>query len=179
MIRAPAHRSFARARGGIAAVEFALILPVLVLLFFGLIELSEGTAVRGRMETTVSTVSDLVAQANKITNNERDNIFNAAKAIMYPYSATGVGIRISSLIDDGTGKGKVQWSDAQNWTALAVNTVQTVPAGVIATGGTVILAEVKYTYTSPLKYVLPAPVDMSSKFYSRPRRTVAITRSAT
>jgi Flp pilus assembly protein TadG len=166
---------FARDKKGVAAIEFALIAPVIILIFFGLIELSEGTACRERVEGVASTTSDLVAQTNQISDTGVANVFAAANAIIYPYP-TGVTIVLTSLSDNGPGQGKVLWSDAQNGAAHTAGSILSVPTGVITTGGTVILSEVTYTYSSPSKFVLGSPVTMSSSFFSRPRRSAQVTR---
>lgn len=167
------------ARQGVAAVEFAFILPIIVLVFFGLLELSDGVNCRERMENVASTAADLVAQTTQISNTGVTNVFNAANTIMYPYSNLAK-IKISSLVADpnNSANGKVVWSDATASTqARAVGEViPNLPTGVITTGGSVILAEVTYTYTSPLGQLLKDPITMNSKFYSRPRRSVTVAR---
>lgn len=167
------------ARGGGAAVEFAFIAPMVVLVFFGLIELAEGTNCRQRMESVASTTADLVAQAATITNTGRNNIFAAADEILYPYPNVAK-IKFSSLVDDGTNtnKGRVVWGDAtSNTTARLPNDiVENLPPGLITTGGSVIMAEVSYTYTSPIAQLISTPITMNSTFYSRPRRSVSVSR---
>lgn len=168
-----------KARGGGAAVEFAFIAPMVVVVFFGLIELAEGTNCRQRMESVASTTADLVAQAATITNVDKSNIFAAADEIMFPYPNVAK-IKFSSLVDDGTNtnKGRVVWSDATaNTTARSVNEIiPNLPAGLITSGGSVIVAEVSYTYTSPIGKLISTPITMNSTFYSRPRRSVTVAR---
>ena len=43
-------------------------------------------------------------------------------------------------------------------------------------GGSVIMAETSYTYTSPIGQLLSNPITMTSTFYSRPRRSVSVAR---
>jgi Flp pilus assembly protein TadG len=168
-------KSFLGARSGLAAVEFAMIAPVMLLLFFGLIELSNGVECRERVETTSASTADLVAQRTYISNADRDNVFAASAATLYPF-ATNPQIVITSLTDNGAGKGLVAWSDGMNTAALGVGSTVNVPAGVISTGGSVIMAQVRYTYHSGTTYVLTGPVTMQSTFYSRPRRSVTVAR---
>ena len=104
------------------------------------------------------------------------NVFSAINSIVYPYPTAGLQIVISSLTDDGAGGGRVAWSDAQNATARSVNSTVTVPAGVITTGGTVILAEVTYPYHSRIAHFLAPTTNMTTSFYARPRRSPSITR---
>jgi Flp pilus assembly protein TadG len=173
-------RALRAARAGVAAVEFAVIAPIVVLVFFGLLELSEGVSCRERMENMASTAADLVAQTTQISNAGVQNVFNAANAIMYPY-ANVAKIKVSSIIADpnNSANGKVVWSDATTPAdARAVGEIiPNMPTGVISTGGSVILAEVSYTYQSPLGTLLKDPITMSSKFYSRPRRSVTVGRT--
>ncbi|MEJ0021999.1 MAG: TadE/TadG family type IV pilus assembly protein [Alphaproteobacteria bacterium] len=181
-------RQLFRSRRGAAAVEFAFIAPIMVLLFFGLIELSEGMNARQRMENVAATSADLVAQSTNMTPTAISNVFAAANAIMYPYP-TNVKIVISSVQDDpanSLSKGKVVWSKCTaNTTARAAGDLftiggtgaNTIPTGVITAGGSVILAEVSYSFTPVTHYVIGGSVNMSTRFFSRPRRTVQVTWS--
>lgn len=168
-------KRFAFARRGVAAVEFAILLPIIALVFFGLFELCNGVACRERVEVLAATTSDLVAQSKQVSDADVSNIFNAANAIVYPFPANATVVLTSlSYVDDTTGK--VEWSDASSGAARTVNTNITVPTGVIANGGTVIMSEISYHYVSPTHYVVPISVDMTGKFYSRPRRSNAVAR---
>lgn len=178
-------KSFLQAKDGVAAVEFAFIAPIVILMFFGLIELSQGMNCRQRMESVAGTVADLVAQSTKITDADRTNIFNAAGAIMFPFSDDDMEIVITSVVDNGTnnGVGRVAWSEATaNTTARSTgSTVPSgeLPAGLITGGGSVIMAEVKYTFHSPAGFIIGQPIEMTGRFFSRPRRSLTVARTAT
>ncbi len=172
--------SFVRDKRGVAAVEFALIAPLVVLLFFGLIELCQGMNAKQRIEYVSSTMSDLVAQSTNMTPTAVNNVFEAADAIMFPYpTGTDISIVISSLVEDTSAPNtaKVAWSQTRNGTARPVDSTFTVPAGVITPGGSVIYAEVTYSFTSVTSYVIGNTITMTSDFYSRPRRSVQVTWS--
>jgi Flp pilus assembly protein TadG len=170
----PAKR-FAAARKGVAALEFAIILPLIALVFFGLFELSMGVACRERVENLAATTSDLVAQSKQVSDTDIANIFTAANAIVYPFPANSRVVLTSlSYVDDTTGR--VEWSDASVGAARTVGDDVTVPEGVIATGGTVIMSETTYVYSSPTHFVVPISVTMTNKFYSRPRRSLSVAR---
>jgi Flp pilus assembly protein TadG len=168
-------KSFLNSRNGLAAVEFAMIAPVMLLLFFGLIELSNGVECRERVETTSASTADLIAQRTYISNADRDNVFAASAATLYPF-ASNPQIVITSLTYNTPSTGVVAWSDGLNTAPLAVGSSVNVPAGVISSGGSVIMAKVSYTYHSGTTYVVTGPVTMQSTFYSRPRRSVTVAR---
>ena len=99
---------------------------------------------------------------------------------MYPYPTNpNMKIIVSSLIDVGNNQVKVAWSDAQNTTARTVNSIVSIPAGLVTSGGggSVILAEVTYGYTSPAGHLIVGTLTMTDKFYERPRQTAQITRT--
>jgi Flp pilus assembly protein TadG len=167
---------FTRCSRGMAAVEFALIAPFMIVLFFGCIEVSSALGCKARVQRVASTSADLVSQATAVSTTDVTNIFNAANSILYPYSVANAHIVISSLVDDGHGGAKVAWSNAQNATARVVGTSVAVPTGLIVSGsgGSVIYGEITYTYNSGTTYVLHTVINMSGSFYARPRRSATV-----
>jgi Flp pilus assembly protein TadG len=172
-------RTFLRARDGLAAVEFALISPVMILMFFGAIELSYALNCNARVGRVASTTSDLVAQATTVSSTDVTNIFTAANSILFPYPTASAKIVVSSLVDDGKGGTTVAWSNAQNATPRSVGSTVSVPAGLVVSGsgGSLIFAEVTYAYTPPISYFLGTSVTLTDSFYSRPRRSLTVKHS--
>lgn len=162
---------------GIAAVEFAMIAPVLVTLFFGMTEISDALNAGTKTTAVASTAADLVAQDKSICNAEMTDIFSALNAIMFPYPTNNMKITVSSLKDAGSGTVKVAWSDAQNTSPRPVNAIVSIPAGLVDTGGSVIFAEVTYNYSSPTGHLIYGSVPLSDKAYLRPRRTAQVART--
>ena len=165
------------ASGGAAAIEFALLAPVMIAMFFGVVEFSAAVDCRTRVTNMASTAADLVAQDTVISPADMTNVFAALNAIVFPFSSATSKIVISSIVDNGSGGGKVDWSDAQNGPARTPGSSVTVPAGLISSGGSVILAEVTYTYSSPTTVVLIGAVTMSNSFYAHPRRSAKVTHT--
>jgi len=112
---------------GTAAVEFALLLPILITLFFGVVESSLALLCRADVSLMASTAGDLISQTKAATTTDISNVYSAAGTLLYPYydpSQTGSAkptIRITSVVDDGSGAatgnhltGKVAWSCTQS-----------------------------------------------------------------
>lgn len=70
---------------GVAALEFAIIAPVLILMLVGTLEISLAIAVNRKVSRISSTVADLITQSQSLTNSDLDNIMDVSSRIMYPY----------------------------------------------------------------------------------------------
>jgi len=184
-------RKFRRARDGVAAIEFALILPVLTALILGVIELSSALECRQRVTAVAAQSADLVAQYTQINTSQLNDVMSAMNQILYPFPSANSKITISSVTSDGNGGGKIAWSKGNAGATLrAVNSSVTLPAGLMnaytCTGGvctgcangacSVILAESTYTYTSysnTLEFITGA-IRMTDSFYAKPRRSAIV-----
>jgi len=171
------HR-FAAANSGMAATEFAMIAPVMILMYFGVTEIADGYDANTKATAVASTAADLIAQEKEVCDAEMTDAFTALNAIMFPFPPNSMKIRVSSLIDNGNGNVKVAWSDAQNMTPRPVNEAVSIPAGLVTDGGSVIMSEVIYTYNSPAPHFFPTPKAMNDTYYLHPRKVEQITRQA-
>lgn len=161
--------------GGMAAIEFALLAPVFVMLYLGLAELTMALMAERRVAHAASVMGDLVAQTPQIKQSEVTDVFTVGGSIMNPFSATPLHIRITGVTADVNGTPKVVWSQGSGMTALSANATVTVPNNLLAAGDSVVEAEVQYSYVSPLLVVLPNALSFSSTFYLKPRRSPAVT----
>ena len=164
-------------RRGVSAVEFALIAPVLIVFYFGIAELTQAMMADRRTSHVASSIGDLVAQDDTITNAEMTDIFNIGGIVMSPFNTSSLKMRVSEITSNSANVSKIAWSDASNNTALTVGNTVTVPTGIISANQSVIMAEVSYTYDSPVDYVMPSPVTFTKVYYLRPRRTDTVTRT--
>lgn len=184
-MRVPAVRrrlaAFARDRRGVSALEFALVAPVLILLYMGMAELSQAVITHRRVSHAASAIGDLVAQSEPdgISAAEMTNIFAAGATILSPYSATPLKLRVTSVTGDAKGVPKVDWSvvptGQSGLTAYAQQATVTLPAGlIVALGDNVIMSEATYTYDSPVKYALKNALNFNETFYLRPRQVAKV-----
>ena len=186
-------RSWASDQDGIAAVEFAMLLPVMITLFFGVVEVSLALLCRADVSKMASTAADLISQANTLNSADLGNVYAAAGTILYPYydpSASGSdkpSIRLTSVVDDGSGAvgkdhltGKVAWTCTQAGTGSltpatrAVGSTVTFTQPLMTEGGSVIIAEIAYNYASPTTKVIAGPINFTNNFYTKPRRVAQI-----
>ncbi len=176
MLRRFSLKRFSGDRRGVAAVEFALLAPVLILLYCGLAELVLAMMAERQAAHSASVVGDLVAQEQSVTTAEVTDIFNVGVAILKPFPSAPLQLRVSSVKADVNGVPKVVWSRGYGMGALnAGSTAAGVPANLLLAGDSVIKADMQYTYTSPIMQVLPNPMSYSDSFFLKPRRAPEVT----
>ncbi|RIK85283.1 MAG: pilus assembly protein [Hyphomicrobiales bacterium] len=105
--------AFLRNRRGVAAIEFALIAPLLLTLYFVTIELAQGMETGKKVSRIGSMVADLVAQQGRQVNTgELDPIMEIGEAILQPYNRSRADIVITGIEIDKNSNVKVKWSRA-------------------------------------------------------------------
>lgn len=166
----------ARDRTGVSAVEFALILPLMLTLYIGGVQVSEGLSINRKVSHVTSTMADLVTQSKSLTDSDIGNIFDASSAVMSPYSAGPLEITLYEVYVDSTGTAKVVWSDSRNATAPAAGTEVTLPAAVAQTSTHIVAAVANYPFTPIIGYVLTGSFTLTSTYYLRPRLSDCVKR---
>jgi Flp pilus assembly protein TadG len=164
---------------GLAAMEFAFVLPILLTMFLGLVELSQAMGIRADVTNMASTGADLIAQESTVGASDMTNVFNALNAMVYPFSSTPATITLTSVIDGGTGKAPVvAWSCTKGGSLETKGAAPSVavPTGLIKAGGggSVIWSKITYAYNSPISYFLIGTQNWTNNFYLVPRRVLQI-----
>jgi Flp pilus assembly protein TadG len=161
-------------RRGLAAVEFAFILPVMMVMLFGTVEFSSAIAIDRKVTLMARTLSDLTSQATTVASSDLTNFFAAATGIMTPYPTTTLSSTITELyIDPSTLKAKVEWS--QGSAPLTIGSFVTVPSTLAVAGTYLIFSQVSYTYVPTVGYVLAKTgITMSDSAFTRPRQSTCV-----
>ncbi|OXE35085.1 MAG: pilus assembly protein TadE [Phenylobacterium zucineum] len=166
-------RQFYRDRRGTAAVEFAFVAPIMLLMYFGTAELTQGMMASRRASHVASTVGDLVTQAAYLSQADIDDIFSVGNAIMKPFPTGTLSIRFSSIKSDSVGSLSIACTKHSGSYSDLTSTAG-VPNGLLTTNDSIILAEASYTYTSPLQKIIPKPVVFTSSYYLKPRKSAEV-----
>ncbi len=165
--------------GGVSAIEFAFVAPVMALIFFGCLEVSELLAVDRRVTNAASTLGDLVARDDQITNPEMNDIFAATDFIFQPLDTANRSMRVTSVYLTTDNKTRVRWSDSRGTglEALQAESLYTLPTGVMTGGQSVVVAEVQFGYSSRVGYVISNEQTLGDVFYLKPRRNAEVIRN--
>jgi Flp pilus assembly protein TadG len=177
-------RRFARDRRAVSAVEFALSLPFLLVLYVGGIDLSQAVSANRKVTLLARTVSDLVSQSEGLSSSDVASIFSVSSAVLYPLAITTGGnpnltMKVTQTWTKPVGTSSttlVDWSIGQGTAADTKDATITIPDPTLITasdgtvGGTAtVIATVNYTYTPPVSIGFIGPMTLSKTIYTRPR----------
>ena len=169
--------SLRRDQRGVSAVEFAMLLPLMVTLYLGAVEISQGVAIHRKVTLTARTVADLASQVTSINNADMTNMLNAASAVVAPFPASPLKVTVSAVTIDANGLAKVVWSDARNGTARAVNSTVSLPTALNIPNSQLIWSEVHYNYLPTIGYVVTGALNLFDQIYMRPRLSDTVNRT--
>ncbi len=146
---------FRKAERGVAAVEFALLLPLMLAVYIGTMEASALITMDRKVQSVAGAVGDLVARSDKsITTAQMRDYFRAASGIMTPYSSDPVLQVITAIHVDNNSNATIAWSRQFVGGVYSATTPRVagqpfpLPDEMIAIskGQTVIAAEASYSY---------------------------------
>lgn len=167
-------RRFCRDREGVALVEFAMTLPVMLVAYVGMVEVVQLVMINRKVTQLTSALSDLTARVQSVSPTDVENIFNAAQTILMPYDYGNASMVIANVVIDASGVAKVCWSNQRNGIAPARGTTVIVPDSVRVPNTSVIMARASYRYTPNLGYVLTGSFTLGNNtIYARPRNGLA------
>ena len=162
-------------RSGVAAVEFALLLPVMVALFFGLVELSDAMTVNRKVAIAANTLSDLAAQSDYLDDSDMVDLFEGVLTIVEPSDGSGIDLRLTSVILDDDGDPVVHWSrdDKGNTPYPAgADFTRLSDDDILSEHGSLIVVEMTYQYVPGLtSHFVDAPITFRRQSIRWPRIT--------
>jgi Flp pilus assembly protein TadG len=167
---------FLKDASGLSAVEFALLLPVMVTSYFGVAEIGNYILADRKVTSVAATAADLVGQSTQVTDAGMADIMGSLNVVIQPFNASDAQIRITSVTADAMGNTKVAWSDAVRTSPRAVGSTISMPAGLVPANQSVIFAEISFTYKSVVGMFLQNGITVSDNFYEKPRKTLAVQR---
>jgi Flp pilus assembly protein TadG len=171
---------FIKDRRGVAAVEFAMIAPIMLLFYFGLAEFTQAMIAERKAIRTASAIGDLVAQNSEIAATGAggiSDVFAIADTLMKPFpTGSKLKLCVASISADQYGNKTVDWSENKgDSTCPAENAkITTLSADLLAANQSVIMSRVIYSYTSPVNQTLKTNPTFTKTYYLRPRRSTKV-----
>lgn len=171
-------RRFVRAERGVAAVEFALILPIMLAVYVGCTEAGGLLITDRKVQSVAGALGDLVARSNKnLTSTDLEDYFLAATSIMSPYTVNDLMQTVTAVTVSEEGEATIAWSVEYTAGSMGPSSRHTpsedydLPAEMIdlARGHTVIAAEADYVYRPLLGLFFDPSIDLHRTNFFLPR----------
>lgn len=166
---------WARCERGAAAIEFAMIAPLLIFFHLGAVEVIQSWEAHRRVAHVAAALADLTTQKVSVSASDMTDILAAGALLITPFSTNQLGERITSFTADGNGVVKQDWSVTQNWT---LSGGPTVPTGYLAANESVVVADVTYSFKAMFGLVLPSAMTMQKHAYVRPRLSTSVVKTS-
>ncbi len=168
-------RRFARDRDAVSAMEFAIVLPVMLILYIGGVELGDGLQIQFKVTATARTITDLASQYLTIQSSDMSNILAAASSVVAPYPSSNMTMTVSEVTTNSQGQGTITWSCSLNGTPHTVGASVTLPMNLQTPSISLIWGEVTYPYTPPMGYAVSGTINLYQSNYFYPRLVNSIT----
>ena len=167
---------FRRDRKGVAAVEFALIAPLMLALYMATVEFQEYFTMDRKLTAMTSAAADVVSQDDVVTATEMNDIFTAISSMMSPFNIAAIKLRITRVDIDSSGNVSVCWSRGKNYTGRAKGSSFPLPANLTVNNMSYIVAESQYSYKAIVGQYLPSGITLDRIFYVNPRYVDQVVR---
>ena len=175
---------FWRDRAGVSALEFAFVLPLMLTIYIGSFELSQGLSAKTKVSQTARTVTDLVARSTTITTSQMTDIFGATNTVMSPFTITNAQfvLVVSTINIDANSNTTIGQSCASDGnTYYTPGQTVSVPAALVVPNTQLVWGTASYTYTPFLVrggapfYTMVGPISLADQMYMAPRMSPTVT----
>ncbi|MCE7026565.1 TadE/TadG family type IV pilus assembly protein [Jiella avicenniae] len=163
-----------RDKRGVAAVEFAIVVPFIAILYMGGSDAAVALAINRKIHNAAGTIGDLVGQVEVATPSQIDSLFDVTASLMQPYDASKVFLRVTQVKIDANGKATVDWTRSHNalvgTTPLVAGQTYDLPTEFANEKGIyVLMTDAYYDYVTLGGFGLVGPIKMGETSYHTPR----------
>lgn len=169
-------------KDGVAAIEFALIAPILIFMYLGLLEISMGIMADRDVSHATNVAGDLASQVEELQKAEIENILTAAVTVMAPKVITSTNIRVnieSWEIDTSSGGSGSPRSLGKATIGGAITHGQPDmqklrDLNLLTDTSGVVIATINYDYEPVGTYFMDSVITLHETFVLKPRRSASI-----
>ncbi|MBI3446785.1 MAG: pilus assembly protein [Magnetospirillum sp.] len=157
-----------RDQRGVAVVEFALAMPIMITAMLGTVEIANLVKSYGKAVSASQTVADLTAQSSALSTAQMDAIRTAAQRVLDPLisSQTNLGVDVTSVGFDAAGNPLQLWR--YQWGATQASVSLSGAKGLGVAGESVIMVKLSYVCVPVLHRLVPNKT-FTEVSYTRPR----------
>ena len=171
-----ARRAGADARG-VSAIEFALILPVMVIAILGSFQVFWIARAQMLAVNAARVLADIVSQQNAVSTADITDFCKAAQLSMQPMPSAAFTASIASVTNQNASR-KIDWTDKTCGTVSAIGSALTTAQTVTPNDSdTAIVVEASYTVALPFSFPLSSTFVVNATAVASPRTGTTVTHS--
>ncbi len=110
---------YRKAQEGVAAIEAAMVFPILLTLMLGTFDLGNGILANQKTIRASQVTADLLARNGAVTDAMIADAIKAGQLAFEPLSAASYGVDIVSIRFDADAVASIEWRETQNMTAMS------------------------------------------------------------
>lgn len=168
-------RHWRRDGRGVAAVEFALTVPVLIIAYLGTYEGFQAAAAYRKLSATTVELANVVSQYTTMSAGDVSTITSASSQIMAPFPTGNLSIVLSEITTNSSSQATVTWSQAYNGgTALTPGASFTLPTSMRVASTSYILVQTAYSWSPIVSGGPIGTINMTDQMYTQPRQSSSI-----
>jgi Flp pilus assembly protein TadG len=168
--------------GGVAAIEFALVVPLVIIVYAGGYEIVQAATVNRKLTDTTVQLANVTTQYTSVAATpDLNNIFAASSQIMAPYPTSSLTIVVSEVWTDTSSHGFVKWSQGYptGTACLAKDSPVTLPAGFASPSSFYVLVQTTYSYAPTIGSAFVHTIPMTDQIFMVPRQSTSIPATGT
>ncbi len=162
-------RLAAMGQDGLAALEFALVAPLLIIIYLGSAEVTMALMAYRKLGNAAVVAAELASHSPTIDATTVARIQEAAAAALAPFNVADFDQRLTAIVIDAGGVARVQWSVGDGADALAVGSSVDVPADLRVPDEGIVMAEAWFDYASPTAFGIPSGWQFTQTHFVYPR----------
>jgi Flp pilus assembly protein TadG len=170
-------RRFAASARGVVAVEFAMVMPFLLIVLLATIDAGRAIAIYMKVRSATYTLAAITNQYQSMQTADLQAVTGATSAVLAPYPSGPAVVTVTQIKIDSKNNTTVSWSYSLNGTARTQGSSIPVSSKILSAVGSppagsysyLILSEVSYTYTPMFGYFITGTLPLSDNLYVRPR----------
>lgn len=162
-------KAFKASKDGLAAVEFALVSPLLVTMFLGFSALAQGQQVSGRVAQISATVGDIIAQSPVIAAGQIDGAMLAGQVLLGK-NDNSLRIEVLGIEVLANGRAYVRWARGLNTPSLpARNSRYNLPQDLTQQAGYFVMSRASLEHSPTVGGAIISPYTIVYTNYYAPR----------
>ncbi|MEJ0065762.1 MAG: TadE/TadG family type IV pilus assembly protein [Caulobacteraceae bacterium] len=165
--------------GGVAAIEFALVIPLVIIVYAGGFEIVQAATVNRKLTDTTVQLANVTTQYTSVALPDLNAISGASSQIMAPYPTSSLTIVVSEIYTDTNSHGFVKWSQGYGAPCLPTNSPVTLPPGFASASSFYVLVQTTYSYAPTIGGAFVHTIPMTDQIFMVPRQSPSIPATGT